>query len=753
MGAQYFVISIAVVGTFIVPARAQEAKGDTDSQRTHQQASTKEMSANRDLGYILELHASNALSKRISELNKVTYLQERRIFIQDVLSSDLDVGTKEKYIREIQELFKNDLGMLQILVNSLENVKAFDDEILSKNLSSLNQIVSELKEDIRIKEVLTESSPLQHFGLAGRQLEALDEISAFPIERQNGFRSSLQHIIQSNPAKAARIKALSVLVGLNEELSPVYIEKALHLLGESSGEVQKQKLLLETLLKTKDSEIKLSPRDIKTFLVLLSSSEPKIVSLTLKVLAKSPGYTQELADKIIELPKKWPGFFELEMMSALIKGPFTAEAFHKSVTSSFPALKPQVKKLIFEEYLARIPSKDKQPFASFIVNELDSPDPELRNLAAQAIRGSGLSFFGVQPMLNFLDRPENKEDVEVALSLVLRGVHSSTDQKLITNFVENARKSNKGGAAHELIAETMSKDYSSISLNEFLLDATFEEDAQWADKTLAVLNINQNSSSSSTPDFLTQRKLAEFDAHDKPRQEQLIRNAFDTQNYPMMRAFISRMPNLKTELTTDLLIALAKKSEWELVKIILDDPQKNALEEWDLVDVLRLAINDKQAHLFEPLIDRISPASLVYHNIVEQLAAFGELKTLKYVSKKHPHTIRFGASELQSAAQHGQLDVVKYLIENKVDDPESLSYAFFGAVKSGHLDIVEYLLPKGHNRAFLTTALKEAAVLGQIEIVKHLMNEGATVDDEAMRLLLSSISSKQRKSFKPEKVE
>lgn len=82
---------------------------------------------------------------------------------------------------------------------------------------------------------------------------------------------------------------------------------------------------------------------------------------------------------------------------------------------------------------------------------------------------------------------------------------------------------------------------------------------------------------------------------------------------------------------------------------------------------------------------------------------------------------------LRVAADHGQLDLVKYLVEEKnvdIEPRQCLALSF--AAGNGHLHVVEYLIGKGvlaeqnHN-----WAIRDASMEGHLPVVKFLVEHGA----------------------------
>ena len=94
--------------------------------------------------------------------------------------------------------------------------------------------------------------------------------------------------------------------------------------------------------------------------------------------------------------------------------------------------------------------------------------------------------------------------------------------------------------------------------------------------------------------------------------------------------------------------------------------------------------------------------------------------------------------KLIEAAKSGNLEVVKYLVENGADIHAEKDYALRLAAYNGHLDVVKYLVEKGVNiHADGDYSLKLATVNGNLEVVKYLVEKGADIyknDDESLKM-------------------
>ncbi len=78
---------------------------------------------------------------------------------------------------------------------------------------------------------------------------------------------------------------------------------------------------------------------------------------------------------------------------------------------------------------------------------------------------------------------------------------------------------------------------------------------------------------------------------------------------------------------------------------------------------------------------------------------------------------------LEYAAGYGNLELVKYLIENGANVNADENEALRRAAEKGNLEILKYLVENGANISDL--ALIRAAIYGQLEIVKYLVENGA----------------------------
>ena len=83
---------------------------------------------------------------------------------------------------------------------------------------------------------------------------------------------------------------------------------------------------------------------------------------------------------------------------------------------------------------------------------------------------------------------------------------------------------------------------------------------------------------------------------------------------------------------------------------------------------------------------------------------------------------------LKESAKLGDLALVKYCIENKVDVNMGDSVALRCAAEYGHLEVVKYLVENGsHIFTYDDYAIRNACANGHFEIVKYLVQHGADI--------------------------
>jgi ankyrin repeat protein len=83
-------------------------------------------------------------------------------------------------------------------------------------------------------------------------------------------------------------------------------------------------------------------------------------------------------------------------------------------------------------------------------------------------------------------------------------------------------------------------------------------------------------------------------------------------------------------------------------------------------------------------------------------------------------------SDLFIATRDGDLDIIKYLLEQGLDIHAEHDAALFVASKYGHLPVVEYLIRRGANVTADNDKALVAAIYGNhLDVVKYLLAHGA----------------------------
>jgi len=85
---------------------------------------------------------------------------------------------------------------------------------------------------------------------------------------------------------------------------------------------------------------------------------------------------------------------------------------------------------------------------------------------------------------------------------------------------------------------------------------------------------------------------------------------------------------------------------------------------------------------------------------------------------------------LKAAAEIGDLELVKLLIEQGADVKANNNYALRYASENGHLEVVKLLIEHGADvKAYDNYAIRHASAKGHLEVVKVLIEHGADVKD------------------------
>jgi hypothetical protein len=138
----------------------------------------------------------------------------------------------------------------------------------------------------------------------------------------------------------------------------------------------------------------------------------------------------------------------------------------------------------------------------------------------------------------------------------------------------------------------------------------------------------------------------------------------------------------------------------------------------------------------------------------------GHLVCIKrFHAKKHEITL----NTVNAAARHGQLECLKYLIEDVGINVGSCVTVIVAAIENGHLDCLEYLLNRGSrlDEVYIATAIRHEQMeclrclckagcpmiawnsllaAGKIEFLKYLIDNGCPKDEELLRVAIEKDS-------------
>lgn len=110
-------------------------------------------------------------------------------------------------------------------------------------------------------------------------------------------------------------------------------------------------------------------------------------------------------------------------------------------------------------------------------------------------------------------------------------------------------------------------------------------------------------------------------------------------------------------------------------------------------------------------------------------ARTGQLSLVKYLLAEKvdlvmkPHVAQI---TLVPAAQYGHFKILDYLISQGADVSYNDDILLALTAKNGNLDVVKFLVEQGAQN--LTRALQQAALAGKLEVAKYLVSQGAQID-------------------------
>jgi ankyrin repeat protein len=185
-----------------------------------------------------------------------------------------------------------------------------------------------------------------------------------------------------------------------------------------------------------------------------------------------------------------------------------------------------------------------------------------------------------------------------------------------------------------------------------------------------------------------------------------------------------------------------KKNEYYL----LNPAQKEKYyEKMNDESKLKLAVKYGDLNMVRFVIDRkniIEIFNFIKGSLVDEAAKNGSLNVLRYLIEEKG--IKPKPTLIKTSIESGQLDIVKYLLGDEVVDKEgnvyklknnTLTYnigkhAVSNAAESGNSDLVKYLVQKGGEIG--TDAVTYAAKSGNLDLVEYLVEKGGKVDGSAV---------------------
>jgi len=115
----------------------------------------------------------------------------------------------------------------------------------------------------------------------------------------------------------------------------------------------------------------------------------------------------------------------------------------------------------------------------------------------------------------------------------------------------------------------------------------------------------------------------------------------------------------------------------------------------------------------------------------------GNLEVVKFLVENETNIRAYNDFSIKLASTNGHTEIVKFLVENGANIHSDNDYSIRIASENGHLNIVKYLIKKGANiHAKDDEALRRASRNGHLNVVEYLVNSGANVnaeDDKALR--------------------
>ncbi|PVU88970.1 hypothetical protein BB559_005283 [Furculomyces boomerangus] len=145
---------------------------------------------------------------------------------------------------------------------------------------------------------------------------------------------------------------------------------------------------------------------------------------------------------------------------------------------------------------------------------------------------------------------------------------------------------------------------------------------------------------------------------------------------------------------------------------------------------------DKNTHL--DVVNYLLERGLYFskpYSILGVVSSKGNLEFVKYLVENGADIRTNNDVAFRSASLNGHLDVVKYLVDNGADIHANNDSALRLAAKYGYLDVVKYLVQSGADiHANGDIDLREASVNRRSEVVKYLIENGADIHAEVIAL-------------------
>lgn len=157
-------------------------------------------------------------------------------------------------------------------------------------------------------------------------------------------------------------------------------------------------------------------------------------------------------------------------------------------------------------------------------------------------------------------------------------------------------------------------------------------------------------------------------------------------------------------------------------------------------DVCGTAARKGHTHVLKWVKDNTSHWSLY---LTDNAASGGHFETLLWLDKNASNDVIFGPSTLSTAAEHGHLEIVKWLVTvKKIHIHKSCHFAASG----GHIEVLQWLKEKGccwdHH------ILRSAACRGRNEVIRWGLENGLENSKNQNRICEAAITGRQLNTLK-----